>query len=91
MGGALLVAMVAWIISLFVFKKMEPHRRAIFTAGSAWIICAAITGLAFPGGFYGAFVGLSIGAALVGFERYVHYSKHWTDEPETSQDAETFR
>lgn len=91
MGGLIVVLAVAWTISLFAFRSMTPHRRAIFTAGTAWLVCAAIWSLFLPSGFYGGLVGFSIGAAIVGIERYIHYSKHWTDEPETTEIGETFR
>ncbi|MCM3420364.1 hypothetical protein [Sphingopyxis alaskensis] len=91
MGGLIVVLAVAWTISLFAFRRMPPHRRAIFTAGSAWLVCAAIWGFFLPSGFYGGLIGFSIGAAVVGVERYIHYSKHWTDEPGTGDEAEIFR
>ena len=91
MGGFLVVLMVAMIISQFAFRRAEPHRRAILTAGTAWIICAGIWGFILPAGFYGGLIGFSVGAMLVGVERYIHYSKHWTDEPEISESADIFR
>lgn len=91
MGGLIVVLAVAWIISLFAFRNMTPHKRAIFTAGAAWLICAAVWSFILPSGFYGGLVGFSIGAVIVGIERYVHYSKHWTDEPDSSDLSDTFR
>ena len=91
MGGLIVVIAVAWIISLFAFRQMPPHRRAILTAGTAWVICAAIWGMFLTGSFVTGVLGFSLGAAIVGFERYVHYSKHWTDEPATGDDASIFQ
>lgn len=91
MGGLIVVLAVAWTISLFAFRRMPPHRRAIFTAGAAWLVCAAIWSFILPSGFYGGLVGFSLGAVVVGVERYIHYSKHWTDESETTGIGETFR
>lgn len=91
MGGLIVVLAVAWTISLFAFRRMPPHRRAIFTAGSAWIVCAAVWGVFLTGSFYTGLVGFSIGAVVVGIERYIHYSKHWTDEPEATDLTDTFR
>lgn len=91
MGGLIVALAVALIVSQFFFKSFPPNKRAIFTAASAWVICAAIWGLFLPVGFYGALVGFSIGAMLVGVERYMHYSKHWTDEPGSSDLTDTFR
>lgn len=91
MGGFFVVLMFAMIISQFLFRAAPPHKRAILTAGTAWALCAAIWGLLIPSGFYGALVGFSIGATLVGVERYIHYSKHWIDGPADSDIADTFR
>ena len=90
MGPILLVMATAWVISLFAFRNSTPHRRALYTAGTAWLLCAAGFGLFLPSGFVGGLLGFSIGAAIVGVERYIHYAKHWTDEPEASSLTDTF-
>ena len=91
MGGILAVAIVALIVSQFAYRQFEPHRRAIFTAGTAWVICAVIGGSVLKGGFLVGLIAYSIGAVVIGIERYVHYSKHWTDEPGSSDLTDTFR
>lgn len=90
MGSLIVSLAVAWTISLFAFRRMPPHQRAIFTAGAAWLVCAAIWGFILPSGFYGGMVGFSLGAVVVGVERYIHYSKHWSDDPETSDLTDKF-
>lgn len=91
MGGLIVVAAFALIISQFLFKSYPPHRRAILTAGLAWVVCAAIWGFFLPSGIYGGLVGFSLGAVIVGVERFVHYSKHWTDDAESTELTDTFR
>ncbi len=91
MGGLIVVATVALILSQFLYRQAEPHRRAIYTSGTAWLLCAGIWSFFLPSGFYGGLIGFSIGAVVVGIERYIHYSKHWTDDPETTELTDTFR
>lgn len=82
MGGALIVAIFALIISQFAFRKAPPNKRAILTAGAAWLACALASALFLPGGFMGGAVGFSIGALIVGIVLRFHYERHWTDEPD---------
>lgn len=91
MGGTLAVMIVALIISQFAFQRAEPHRRAIYTAGSAWLFCAVVGGMSLPGGFLGGVVGYSLGGLLAGIERYYRYQKCWTDEPSQTDLTDTFR
>lgn len=91
MGGTLAVMIVALIISQFAYQRAEPHRRAIYTAGTAWLICAVIGGMTLPGGLLGGLIGYSLGGLLAGIERYYRYQKFWTDDDQPSDDAEIFR
>lgn len=82
MGGALMVGIFALIISQFAFKSAPPNKRAILTAGAAWLMCGLVGAFLLPGGFIQGMVGFSIGAVFVGVALFLHYNRHWTDDPE---------
>lgn len=86
-GGILAMLLLSIIISAFAFKSLEPHKRAIATVLTAWVIGTGLYGYNSGNFGWAAFI-YGVGAAVAFWERLRHYNKHWRSDTEL---MDTFR
>jgi Ca2+/Na+ antiporter len=82
-GGVIGILLLSFIIELMLFKKQEPPKRAISTAGLAYVLATVLYGFGSANG--GPFVwdGIIVylpGAAVVYVWFLKRYQKSWTEE-----------